>query len=99
MAMLGPPVHDGLYCMAWTVLAGWRCFLVYRQLEGVAMGNHLAPPFAILFMDKLEQKMLATAEKKPEFVDDCLMAWLHGEENLKEFIKHCNNQHPHIKFT
>ena len=25
--MLGPPVHDGLYCMAWTVLAGWRCFL------------------------------------------------------------------------
>ena len=77
--------------------------IVYRQREGVAMGNHLAPPFAILFMDKLEQKMLATAEKKPEFydryVDDCLMAWLHGEENLKEFIKHCNNQHPHIKFT
>ena len=25
--MLGPPVHDGLYCMALTVLAGWRCFL------------------------------------------------------------------------
>ena len=27
MAMLGPPVHDGLYPMAWTVLAGWRCSL------------------------------------------------------------------------
>ena len=47
--------------------------------------------------------MLAAAEKKPEFydryMDDCLMAWLHGEENLKKFIKHCNSQHPHVKFT
>ena len=24
MAMLGPPLHDGLYSMAWTVVAGWR---------------------------------------------------------------------------
>ena len=24
MAILGLPLHDGLYCMAWTVLAGWR---------------------------------------------------------------------------
>ena len=24
MAMLGPPLHNGLYSMAWTVLAGWR---------------------------------------------------------------------------
>ena len=23
-AMLGPPLHNGLYCMAWTVLAVWR---------------------------------------------------------------------------
>ena len=34
MAMLGPPLHDGLYCMAWTVLAGWRCFL---DFAGVLM--------------------------------------------------------------
>ena len=26
MAMLGPPLHNGLYSMAWTVLAGWHCF-------------------------------------------------------------------------
>ena len=24
MAMLGPPLHDSLYSMAWTVFAGWR---------------------------------------------------------------------------
>ena len=23
-AMLGPPLQDGLYCMAWTVVAVWR---------------------------------------------------------------------------
>ena len=27
MAMLGPPLHYGLYIMAWTVVAGWRWFL------------------------------------------------------------------------
>ena len=27
MAILGPPLHDGLYSMAWTVVAGWRRFL------------------------------------------------------------------------
>ena len=32
--MLGPPLHDGLYCMAWTVVAGWRCFL---DFAGVLM--------------------------------------------------------------
>ena len=37
---------------------------VCRQKEGVAMGNHLVPPFTILFMDKLETKMLETAARK-----------------------------------
>ena len=32
--MLGPPLHNGLYCMAWTVLAGWRCYL---DFAGVLM--------------------------------------------------------------
>ena len=76
---------------------------VYKQRHGVAMGNHLAPPFAIVFMDKLERKMLITAQKAPEFfdryVDDCLMAWIHGEEELLEFMTHINSQHPNIRFT
>ena len=76
---------------------------VFRQRQGVAMGNHLAPPFAIIFMDRLETGMLRTAEKQPEFfdryVDDCLMAWIHGQEELERFLNHCNEQHPSIKFT
>ena len=76
---------------------------VFRQRKGVAMGNHLAPPFAILFMDKLEQDMLRTAERQPclykRYVDDCLMGWTHGEQQLRQFIDHCNSQHLNIRFT
>ena len=32
--MLGPPLHDGLYSMAWTVFDGRRCFL---DFAGVLM--------------------------------------------------------------
>ena len=75
----------------------------YRQKKGVAMGNHLAPPLAIIFMDRLEQNMLRTAEFKPasydRYVDDCLMVWNHGETELTRFLKHCNQQHPNIQFT
>ena len=76
---------------------------IYRQRKGVAMGNHLAPPLAIIFMDRLEQKMLQTARFKPKsydrYVDDCLMVWLHGKEKLLQFLDHCNQQHPSIRFT
>ena len=75
----------------------------FRQKKGIAMGNHLAPPLAIIFMDQLEQRMLRTAEHKPEtydrYVDDCLMIWKHGQANLLKFINHCNGQHPNIRFT
>ena len=27
------------------------------------------------------------------------MAWTHGEAELLQFIEHCNNQHPNIRFT
>ena len=76
---------------------------VYRQREGVAMGNQLAPPFAIIFMHCLEERMLRTASLKPEmygrYIDDTLLIWLHGSDALQDFIRHCNQQHPSIRFT
>ena len=75
----------------------------YRQTHGVAMGNHLAPPLAIVFMDKLETSLLATAVQQPKFydryVDDIIMGWMHGKGALTEFVDHCNSQHPSIRFT
>ena len=39
---------------------------VCYQTKGVAMGNHLDPPLAIVFIDRLEKRILETAEVKPE---------------------------------
>ena len=54
-------------------------------------------------MAELEEKLLNKYHLKPEvwwrYIDDIFMVWEHGEENLQEFIKYLNSQHPSIKFT
>ena len=76
---------------------------VYRQIKGLAMGNNLAPPLAIIFMSKLESEAIASAPFKPRlykrYIDDCLVVWLHGLERLLEFVEFMNSRHPNIKFT
>ena len=46
----------------------------YRQRNGLAMGNQLAPPLAILFMSSLEVKVLDSCDCKPllykRYIDD-----------------------------
>ena len=63
----------------------------------------MAPQYAIIFMAELEEKLLNKYHLKPEvwwrYIDDIFMVWEHGEENLQEFIKYLNSQHPSIKFT
>ena len=75
----------------------------YRQKMGVVMGNRLAPPFAILFMYRLETRYLATANKSPAFwvryIDDIFGVWLHDAESLKQFHHSLNQFHPTIKFN
>ena len=76
---------------------------VFRQLQGTAIGTKMAPSYAILFMSKLEQKLLETSTLKPtvwwRYIDDIFFLWDHGEESLKDFIQHLNSVHPTIKFT
>ena len=76
---------------------------VYRQRKGLAMGNHLAPPLAIIFMSKLEQEALALSPQKPHrysrYIDDCILVWLYGLESLLEFVSFMNSRHPDIRFT
>jgi len=75
----------------------------YRQLTGIAMGNHLAPPLAIIFMSRLEESGIASSPMKPSlykrYVDDVFMLWLFGMKALSTFVEHMNNQHPLIRFT
>ncbi|XP_065176129.1 uncharacterized protein LOC135805933 [Sycon ciliatum] len=75
----------------------------YRQRKGLAMGNHLAPPMAIIFMSKLESEAMAMFPWKPRlyrrYIDDCLVVWCHGLVKLMEFVQYLSSRHPDIRFT
>jgi hypothetical protein len=53
-------------------------------------------------MEHLEQKAISTAIKKPaswySYVDDIVMEWSHGKDDLQDFLQHLNNIHKSIKF-
>ena len=75
----------------------------FKQKRGTAIGTKFAPPYAILFMANLEEKMLEGFEKKPviwwRYRDDIFFIWENGEESLKVFIEQVNLFHSTIKFT
>ena len=76
---------------------------IYKQKQGTAIGTKMAPPYAILFMDYLEERLIDTFPLKPlvwwRYIDDVFLLWEHGEESLKHFLEHINNAHQTIKFT
>ena len=63
----------------------------------------MAPPYAIIFMDSLEEDILSNSLLKPlvwwRHIDDIFMMCIHGEEELKKFLNTLNCYHPTIKFT
>ena len=67
------------------------------------MGTRMAPSYANLFMGRLESRILAEAERKPDvwwrYIDDVFAIWTHGESHLKEFLQQINQVHSTIKFT
>ena len=75
----------------------------FKQVRGTAIGTKFAPPYAILFMADLEEKILNAFEEKPmiwwRYIDDIFFVWKHGEESLEKFINKLNTFHPAIKFT
>ena len=75
----------------------------YKQLQRTAIGTKFAPPYAILFVGYLEDKILNSFVEKAlvwwRYIDDIFVIWQHGEEKLKEFLKILNSCHPAIKFT
>ena len=76
---------------------------VFKQLRETAIGTKMAPPYAIIFMDSLEEDILSNSLLKPlvwwRYTDDIFMMWEHGEEELQKFLEILNCYHPTIKFT
>ena len=76
---------------------------VKQQVSGTAIGTKFAPPYACIFMDKVEIDFLETQVVKPlvwlRYIDDIFFIWNESEEKLDEFLKNLNNFHPNLKFT
>ena len=67
------------------------------------MGTRMAPSYANIFMDKLENDLLQHVTNKPviwwRYIDDIFTTWPHNEESLMVFLNEINYFHPTIKFT
>ena len=80
---------------------------VYLQVSGVPMGTHFAPPFAVIFMDHIENKALKNLENeniKPtifkRYIDDIIIGPFPDSLDLFDKILNAFNQvNDNIKFT
>ena len=76
---------------------------VYQQVSGTAIGTKFAPPYACIFMDRLENSFLEIQSLKPlvwlHYIDDIFSIWTHSEKELKEFMRELNSFDTNIKFT
>lgn len=76
---------------------------IFTQTTGTAMGTVMAPNYAILFMDHLENTFLKTQPIKPliwkRYIDDIFMIWIGSKSQLTKFISELNEFHHNIKFT
>ena len=73
------------------------------MLTGTAIGTTFVPPYAIIFLADLEERILEDTELQPRiwwrYIDDIFFIWEHGEDFLKQFIETLNAFHRTIKFT
>ena len=76
---------------------------VKQQISGTVIGTNFAPPYACIFMDKVEIDFLEMKAVKPlvwlRYIDDVLFIWNESEEKLNEFLENLNNFHPNLKFV
>ena len=76
---------------------------IIQQISGTAIGTKFAPPYACLFMDRIEKDFLDSEIVKPwlwlRYIDDIFFIWTEGEDKLEGFLNRLNNFHPNLKFT
>ena len=74
-----------------------------KQKRGTAIGTKFSPPYSILFMTELEEKIIKESQYKPyllwRYIGDIFSLWEHGENKLKTFLDKINQVHPTFKFT
>ena len=76
----------------------------YKQVLGVPMGAHFAPPFSIIFMHHIESEAIKRLDFKPlifrRYADDIICGPLEYDTNVfNEVLKTFNSVIPEIQFT
>ena len=76
---------------------------VKKRISETAIGTKFAPPYACIFMDKVEREFLEAEDIKPwvwlRYIDDIFFIWTKGENKLESFLQRLNTFHPNLKFT
>ena len=76
---------------------------IKQKPSGTVIGTKFAPVYTCIFVDKLETNFLKTHTLRPlawfRYIDDVFFLWVHGEENLKQFLDSLNNYNLSITFT
>ena len=62
----------------------------FKQVTGTKIGTKFAPPYDILFMAGLEEKILSAFEEKPmiwwRYIDNIFFIWEDGEESQEKLL-------------
>ena len=76
---------------------------IYKQIDGVATGNPLAPILADLLMQKIEEKLNKFSANKPtmwlRYVDDVFCIFTIPKEKILQFHIRINGWHPNLQFA
>ena len=74
---------------------------IYHQISGTAIGTKFAPPYACIFMDRVENDFLETEKFKPYiwllYIDNIFFIWTYDLEKLEGFLSRLNGFHPTLK--
>ena len=75
--------------------------IMYRQIDGIAMGSPLGPALANIFVGYYESKLFNKISKPTvycRYVDDTFSLF-HKETEFQKFLNCLNSLHPSLKFT
>ena len=74
-----------------------------QLLSGTTIETKCGPPYACVFIDKLETDFLESQKLKPmvwfRYIDHIVFVWTHGEQETQRFLQGLNKSHPNLKFT
>ena len=74
-----------------------------KQLRGTAIGITFSPPYAVLLMAGLAERILQDIDLQQHmwwrYIDDIFFRWEHGENSLIQFIETVNAFHSTLKFS